>query len=105
METVQTLNGQQKKIGHTVIRWYLTTAQTFIVTISKSIGLLEKEIKGWEFEASSISEAVSFCWYDYAIRSIEQEYVMGQRKVPEFLLNSSSSDAEEMIQMVLERLA
>lgn len=97
---METINGQTKKIGHVLVKWYLTASQAFCVQIKREIGFNRSEIKEWEFEQSPISEAVSFCWFDYVVRSIEQQYVMGIRTIPEFLMNASDSDALNLIGMV-----
>jgi hypothetical protein len=103
MET-QSINGQTKKIGHVVVRWYLTGNQTFYVEIKRDIGFNRSELKGWEFEQSPLSEAVSFYWFEYVVRSIEQQYVMGIRTIPEFLVNTSDSDALSLMNLVFNHL-
>lgn len=98
----QTINGQTKKIGHVAVRWYLTGTQTFCVEVKRDIGFNRSELKGWEFEQSPLSEAVSFSWFDYVVRSIEQQYVMGIRTIPEFLMKTSDSDALDLINVVFD---
>lgn len=98
---IETLNGKRSILGLLEVKWYLTVEQTFQVeVIHRSKGTA---IKSWEFEASPISEAISYCWYEYVIRTIMQHQI-GNKGFPKFLKSTSATEAEELVTMVLEQL-
>jgi hypothetical protein len=101
MNTVQTL--KSKDLETMDVNWAKVSGR-FVVSISTKLEAVSKVEKSWEFDPSSISEAVSFYWYEYVVREIQQHIQSGGAGVPQILMSANDSDAGEMIQMVLQHL-
>lgn len=76
------------------IKWTRTFSH-YTVEIKQEQGL----IKEWTFQLTSLAEPVSYFWFDYVSREIQQ-----MKKVPSMLLTMEPVDAASLIGNALEPL-